>query len=174
MRLVALLLALSLSGPVAAQHSHSATGHEMSGPQETGQSAFAAMAEIVALLRADPDTDWANVDIAALRRHLVDMELVTMGAEVTRSARPAGIRFEIRGAPRVLEAIRAMVPAHAPFLAAETGWDVTTEDFGDGVALLVDGDSDQIQGLGFFGLMTIGAHHQEHHLMMARGAPLRR
>lgn len=170
MRLVALLLALSLSGPVAAQHNHSATGHAMPGPQETGQSAFAAMAEIVALLRADPDTDWANVDIAALRWHLVDMELVTMEAEVTRSVRPAGIRFEIRGAPRVLEAIRAMVPAHAPFLAAETGWEVTTEDLGDGVALLVDGDSDQIQGLGFFGLMTIGAHHQEHHLMMAKGA----
>ncbi|MGZ2260157.1 hypothetical protein [Roseobacter sp. A03A-229] len=171
MRLVTLLLALSLSGPVAAQHNHSATGHVMSGPQETGQSAFAAMAEIVALLRADLDTDWTNVDIAALRRHLVDMELVTMEAEVTRSVLPAGIRFEIRGAPRVLEAIRAMVPAHAPFLAAETGWAVTTEDLGDGVALLVDGDTDQIQGLGFFGLMTIGAHHQEHHLMMAKGAP---
>ena len=170
MRLVSLLLALSLSGPVAAQHSHSATGHAVPDPQETGQSAFAAMAEIVALLRADPDTDWANVDIAALRRHLVDMELVTMEAEVTRSARPAGIRFEVRGAPRVLDAIRTMVPVHAPFLAAETGWDVTTEDLGDGVALLVDGDTDQIQGLGFFGLMTIGAHHQEHHLMMAKGA----
>lgn len=170
MRLVSLLLALSLSGPVAAQHSHSATGHAVPDPQETGQSAFAAMAEIVALLRADPDTDWANVDIAALRRHLVDMELVTMEAEVTRSARPAGIRFEVRGAPRVLDAIRTMVPVHAPFLAAETGWDVTTEDLGDGVALLVDGDTDQIQGLGFFGQMTIGAHHQEHHLMMAKGA----
>ena len=80
MRLVALLLALSLSGPVAAQHSHSAIGHAMPGPQEAGQSAFAAMAEIAALLRADPDTDWANVDIAALRRHLVDMELVTTEA----------------------------------------------------------------------------------------------
>ena len=171
MRLVALLLGLSLSGPVAAQQSHSATGHAMPGPQETGQSAFAAMAEIVALLRADPDTDWAKVDIAALRRHLVDMELVTMEAEVTRSARPAGIRFEVRGGPRVLEAIRSMVPAHAPFLAAETGWDVTTEDLGDGVALLVDGDTDQIQGFGFFGLMTIGAHHQKHHLMMAKGEP---
>ena len=129
------------------------------------------MAEIVELLRADPDTDWANADITALRRHLVDMELVTTEADVIHSVRPAGIRFEIQGAPRVLEAIRAMVPAHAPFLAAETGWEVTTEDLGDGVALLVDGDSDQIQGLGCFGLMTIGAHHQEHHLMIAKGAP---
>jgi len=63
-----------------------------------------------------------------------------------------------------------MVPAHAPFLAAETGWDVVTEELEDGVALSVDGDAAQIQGLGFFGLMTIGAHHQEHHLMMAKGA----
>ena len=45
-----------------------------------------------------------------------------------------------------------------------------TEDLEDGVALSVDGDAAQIQGLGFFGLMTIGAHHQEHHLMMAKGA----
>ena len=87
-----------------------------------------------------------------------------------RMLTPEGARFEIRGTPRVLEAIRAMVPAHAPFLAAETGWDVVTEDLEDGVALSVDGDAAQIQGLGFFGLMTIGAHHQEHHLMMAKGA----
>ena len=37
-------------------------------------------------------------------------------------------------------------------------------------SISVDGDAAQIQGLGFFGLMTIGAHHQAHHLMMAKGA----
>lgn len=37
-----------------------------------------------------------------------------------------------------------MVPAHAPFFAAETGWDVVTEDLEDGVALSVDGDAAQI------------------------------
>lgn len=170
MRFLAVLFAISMASPLAAQHTHSAGGHAMRGPQETGQATFAALAEIVAILRADPDTDWMSVDIAGLRRHLVDMDLVTTKADVTRIMRQDGARFEIRGTPRVLEAIRAMVPAHAPFLASETGWNVATEPLDDGVALIVDGDAAQIQGLGFFGLMTIGAHHQEHHLMMAKGA----
>ena len=121
------------------------------------------------ILREDPETDWNAVDIAALRRHLVDMDLLTTESKVNVIERPEGARFEIRGTQRVLGAIRAMVPAHAPFLAAETGWDVSTEELDDGVALNVDGDTAQIQGLGFFGVMTIGVHHQEHHLMLAKG-----
>lgn len=170
MRLSPLLFATMMATPVAAQYTHSSTDHAMGGAHEAGQSAFAAVAEIVAILKADPETDWERVDIDGLRRHLVDMDVLTNEAVVTRTLRPEGARFEIRGAPRVLEAIRAMVPAHAPFLAGETGWDVVTENLEDGVALIVDGNAAQIQGLGFFGLMTIGAHHQEHHLMMAKGA----
>ena len=45
MRLISLLLAILMAAPAAAQHAHSATGHDMGGPQETGQSAFAALAE---------------------------------------------------------------------------------------------------------------------------------
>jgi len=138
-------------------------------PQETGQSAFAALAEIVVLLQADPETDWGAVNIDKLRDHLVDMDLLTRKAEVTRILRPDGARFEVRGSPRVLSAINTMVPAHAPFLAGETGWSVVSEEMEDGVALIVGGDGEQIQGLGFFGLMTIGVHHQEHHLMIAKG-----
>lgn len=170
MRFLVLILSLSLAAPALAQHSHSGSGHTMDGPQETGQSGFAALTEIVTFLREDPETDWSMVDITALRRHLVDMDLLTTEAEVDVVHRPEGARFEISGSARVLEAIRAMVPAHAPFLAAETGWDVSTEEIGEGVALTVDGDAAQIQGLGFFGMMTIGAHHQEHHLMLAKGA----
>ena len=169
MRLLPLLLAIVMAAPVAAQHAHSATGHDMGAPQETGQSAFAALAEIVAILQADPETDWERVDIDGLRRHLVDMDLLTRKAEVTRILRPDGARFEVRGSPRVLSAINTMVPAHAPFLAGETGWSVASEEMEDGVALIVGGDGEQIQGLGFFGLMTIGVHHQEHHLMIAKG-----
>ena len=47
MRLAPLLLAIVMATPVSAQHVHSSTGHSMGGPQETGQSAFAALAEIV-------------------------------------------------------------------------------------------------------------------------------
>ena len=169
MRFFFFVASLLFAAPVFAQHSHSGSGHTMDGPQETGQSGFAALAEIVAILREDPETDWSTVNIAALRRHLVDMDLLTTAAEVTLTTDPEGARFEISGTGRVLEAIRAMVPAHAPFLAAETGWNVSTEEIGNGIALIVDGDATQIQALGFFGMMTIGAHHQEHHLMLARG-----
>lgn len=39
-------------------------------PQETGQSAFAAIQEIVTKLEADPATDWSKIDIESLRQHL--------------------------------------------------------------------------------------------------------
>ena len=169
MRFPILVFSLLVAAPAFAQHSHSGNVHTMAGPQESGQSGFAALTEIVTILRDDPETDWSTVDIAALRRHLVDMDLLTMESKVDVIERPEGARFEIQGTQRVLEAIRAMVPAHAPFLAAETGWDVSTEELEDGVALIVDGDAPQIEGLGFFGVMTIGAHHQEHHLMLAKG-----
>lgn len=170
MRLAILVLSLFVAAPAFSQHSHSGSAHSEAGPQETGQSGFAALTEIVTILREDPNTDWNTVDIAALRRHLVDMHLLTTEAEVEVIQLPGGTRFEISGTERVKGAIRAMVPAHAPFLAAEMGWDVSTEELQNGVALIVDGDAAQIQGLGFFGIMTIGAHHQEHHLMLARGA----
>src|SRR5437764_5713379 len=35
-----------------------------------GQAAFGAIQEVVELLEADPTTDWAKVNIAALREHL--------------------------------------------------------------------------------------------------------
>nr|WP_187432018.1 hypothetical protein [Roseobacter litoralis] len=39
------------------------------------------------------------------------------------------------------------------------------------IAIQVGSDEElnQILGLGFFGLMTIGAHHQQHHVMIAAG-----
>ena len=36
-------------------------------PTQPGQEAFAAIQEIVAMLEADPRTDWSKVDIDALR-----------------------------------------------------------------------------------------------------------
>ena len=170
MRFIYLFISLLLAAPSHAQHSDIGSGDAMDVPHETGQSGFTTLAEIVAILRGDPRTDWSTVNIAALRQHLVDMDLLTTDSEIDVIKRREGARFEIRGTPRVLEAIRAMVPAHAPFLAAETGWDVSTEEIEGGLSLIVDGDPGQIQGLGFFGVMTIGAHHQQHHLMLAKGA----
>jgi hypothetical protein len=36
---------------------------------------------VLAILDADPKTDWSNVDLEALRQHLIDMNEVTLRAD---------------------------------------------------------------------------------------------
>lgn len=164
-----------LSGPHASEVSPN--GHlahsDGTTPREPGQSAFAAIAEIVALLDADPETDWSRVDIGALREHLVDMDRLTLGATASASIVDNTATFRVSGSGDVLRAIKAMVPAHGRELDNLDGWQVRTEATSDGVllAITVDDPSEivRIQALGFFGLITLGSHHQPHHLAMARG-----
>lgn len=167
-RPLAVLLMLAAT-PSMAQHAHSAMEPSEAGPTETGQSAFAALAEIVALLRDDDTTDWATVDIPALQRHLVDMDLLTTQAVSVATSTSTGAVFEVSGSGEVIDALLRMVPAHAPFLDAETGWTTDVAVTPDGVTMTVTGHAPMIQGLGFHGLMSVGAHHQEHHLMIASG-----
>jgi hypothetical protein len=65
-----------------------------------------------------------------------------------------------------------MVPAHTNELVA-LGWSASTQDLPNGIKLVVtSGDPHQVvrlKALGFLGLMVQGAHHQPHHLMMAKG-----
>ena len=159
-----LAVALLMSVPASAQHAH-----KHAAPTEVGQSAFAAMAEIVELLRQNPHTDWDTVDIRALQRHLVDMELLATQAEAKETVVDGSVQFDVTGAPNVVKALHRMVPAHAPFLDAETGWTTEVERNDRGVIVRVSGDAQMISALGFHGLMTIGAHHQEHHLGIATG-----
>ena len=100
MRYSLFVLPLLLAAPAFAQHSHSGSSPMTAGLRETGQSGFAALTEIVTILREDPETDWNTFDIAALRRHLVDMDLLTTEAEVDVIQRAQEARFEIRGTPR--------------------------------------------------------------------------
>jgi hypothetical protein len=142
-------------------------------PVEPGQAAFAAIQEIVALLEADPETEWGKVDIDALRRHLVDMDNVTMRAQVTSEPVDGGMRFVVTGDPEVAPSIRRMVTAHATAMTGAGGWAMTAGTRDDGAVLTVtsmrQGDAAKIKALGFFGIMTRGMHHQQHHLMIARG-----
>ena len=151
-----------------AQHAHTSGS-----PSETGQSQFAAIAETVTLLRDDPNTDWAQVDIKALRDHLVDMDNVTTRASVERKVDGSSVMFMVSGDDVVVASIRRMVLAHSPMLQGTSDWTVIAGDLGNGAWMLVqvgsDEDLNQVLGLGFFGLMTIGAHHQQHHLMIATG-----
>ena len=82
-------------------------------PTQPGQSAFAAIQEIVAILEADPKTDWSRVNIEALRQHLIDMDNVTLRAAVAMEPIEGGARFTVTGAGPVRDSIRRMVAAHA-------------------------------------------------------------
>lgn len=145
-------------------------------PKEAGQAAFAAIAEIVAMLTDDPDTDWSKVDINRLREHLVDMNALTINAEVESIQASTAVEFTISGTGVTLRAIQAMVPAHAKELAKTPGWHVAAAKTDTGATLVVGSDYPteltKINALGFFGLMATGAHHQPHHLGMASGLHL--
>jgi hypothetical protein len=157
--------------PAWAQHSHSSHGGV--DVLETGQAQFASIAEIVAVLRNDPDTDWDHVDIQALRDHLVDMDNVTTRSMVAVKEESTRVIFTIAGDADVAASIQNMVIAHSPMLEAETGWSVASAIVPNGATMTItvteDAQRSQLLGLGFYGVMTIGAHHQGHHLMIAKG-----
>lgn len=142
-------------------------------PTEPGDGAFAAIAEIVAILFADPETDWSRVDIDGLREHLVDMNQLVLGASVSSEPLSDGLRMRIDTSGRPGEAAFRMVPAHGPVLAAETGWQSEVASDGEEIVWTVTGADENaaalIQALGFFGLMATGDHHRAHHLALVRG-----
>ncbi|QKC95792.1 hypothetical protein [Mesorhizobium sp. NZP2298] len=147
-----------------------ATGAEV--PTEPGQGAFAAIQEIVAILEADPHTDWSKVDIDALRAHLVDMNAVTLAADVKSEPVAGGTRFLVTGSGAVRDSVRRMVKAHAATMNGVDGWRFDASDIDGGASLTVwppAADAAKLRGLGFFGLMAQGMHHQHHHMMIARG-----
>jgi hypothetical protein len=178
------LLVLGVTATVSAvavaqhDHHHPASASHPSGaalgqPTEVGQGAFAALAEIVSLLERDPSTDWEKVDIGALRDHLVDMERLTVDAEVTESAIEGGLEILVGGPAAAVEAARRMVPAHAAMVAGGRGWKVRVEDRGPTLRVLWTTDDPggvaRIRGLGLFGMIATGDHHQPHHWSIASG-----
>lgn len=177
-----LLAAALLAAPIVVHAQHQGhDGQDMAGmamggsatPVESGQAAFGALTEIVALLEADPRTDWSKVNIDALRDHLVDMDNLTLRARVIATAVPGGTRFEVAGDGPARDSIRRMARSHAAMVGGQAGEHVTVADAPEGVTMTVVSDDPagarKIRALGFFGIMSGGAHHQQHHLMMARG-----
>jgi hypothetical protein len=141
-------------------------------PTMPGQDAFGTIQEVVQLLQADRTTDWSKVNISALRRHLIDMNEVTLHAAAAERMLDNGIEIAVTGEGRTLEAIKRMVPAHVSELR-EIGWIAKSEDLANGVKLTVTASEAQplakLKALGFMGIMVQGGHHQPHHLMMAKG-----
>lgn len=179
--LAALVLFIPLAGQAQSNHDsgdrHAGHGMAMDArsgvPSQPGQAAFAAIQEIVDILVADPNTDWSTVDIDALRRHLVDMSNVTLHANVDTIPVDGGIRYEVTGSGEVRGSIRRMIEAHAATMNGRDGWSYQREDRPQGAAMTVivadPADRAKLRGLGFFGVLALGMHHQAHHLMIATG-----
>ena len=177
-----LILASLLAAPAFAQehtagmdhnaHSAGMTAIEITEP---GQSAFAAIEQIVSALEMDPSTDWSKVDIAGLREHLRDMNMVFSDAEATGETVVGGMHFTVTGTGRVREAIRNMTIAHAGVMDGVDGWGYAAEEHPDGATMTIMAppfDMPRLQALGFFGVMATGMHHQDHHFAMATGGGL--
>ena len=141
-------------------------------PAMAGQDAFGAIQEVVRILEADPSTDWSKVNIAALREHLIDMNEVTLRAVATQRALDNGVEITVTG--QTARATRSSAWFRRTRVSlAVNGWTARTEELPDGVTLVVTStDPKQVvrlKALGFMGIMVQGAHHQPHHLMMAKG-----
>jgi hypothetical protein len=151
------------------KHSSVATDDVL--PAETGQSAFAAIQEIVALLEANPRTDWSKVNIESLRQHLIDMNNVTMDAVVVTSQTGDGLQFSVSGEGAVAASIRRMIMGHVKTMNGVDGWKFTAEPFEKGAVMSVTPPGQismsKLRALGFIGIMTRGMHHQQHHWMLA-------
>jgi hypothetical protein len=83
-----------------------------------------------------------------------------------------GLEIVVTGQGRTLGAIKRMVPAHAQELAG-LGWSARTQELPNGMKLVVTTSDPRaivkLKALGFIGIMAQGAHHQAHHLLMAKG-----
>lgn len=155
------------------QHSVTKALSNHTTPVEAGHDGFGTIAEIVTILSNNPNTDWTRVNITGLRNHLLDMDRLISSAKVEEQKVTGGIRFNITGEAEVINSIQNMVVAHAIELNKLAEYTTMTEVIDNGIALTITSKADntvaKIKGLGFFGLMTTGSHHQKHHLAMALG-----
>jgi hypothetical protein len=112
------------------------------------------------------------VNIEALRQHLIDMDNVTLHADVKSEAVEGGMNFIVSGTGPIRDSIQRMVMAHAATMNGVGGWQFAAAITDTGATLTVKTpapDVEKLRGLGFIGVLTHGMHHQMHHLMIARG-----
>ena len=162
---------IAVPGIVLAQTAH--THQQGTVPTMPGQDAFGTVQEIVQILEADPKTDWSKVNLEALRQHLIDMNEVTLKAEAAPKHIDGGLEITITGNDRTLVAIQRMIPAWVETMNGHQGWGTKAAPLPNGEVLTVTAtdpkEVQHIRGLGFIGLLVSGAHHQPHHLAMAKG-----
>lgn len=174
--LVAAVVLLCAGRTAQAQsHDHAQMSAGAPRASQPGEAAYAAIAEIVRLLQADPNTDWSRVDLEQLRRHLADMHEVTINSAVAQKQVAGGFEAAVTGAARTAAAIQRMARAHARATAQDTRFEVAVTDLPNGARVRVvarqkdERAAQMLRGLGFIGWLTLEDHHAPHHLMIARG-----
>lgn len=179
MRAIALItvgcaLALPVHGDPAGGMAHEhgdMAGMTASPLTSPGNDAFGAIQEVVQTLMADPNTDWSRIDLEPLREHLVDMQNFTVNVDVTQAPIENGFEAKVRPTtPAAAGSLARAFAAHPAFLKQETGWDMRVARQGDTYLVRVTTANPKevakIRGLGYIGIMAMGAHHQRHHWMM--------
>ena len=142
-------------------------------PRLVGQEALGAVQEVVGLLMADPETDWTEISIARLRRHLIDLDDLMLHADVAERPSAGGLAAVVRGRDRTLAAVRRLVPAHAEKMTGFRDWKVSARDDGESIQVKLTSDDpaevEVVRALGFFGFMASGVHHPHQLMAVARG-----
>ena len=96
-----------------------------------------------------------------------------MRSSVTSTSLPNGARFDVRGTGSVIAAIRRMTKSHSTMSDNLPNQTTQVTETPAGASLTVTSSdpavAQNIRGLGFYGMLTGGVHHQLHHLKMAQG-----
>ena len=175
--LVTLVIMLMFLGPTATAYGQHQMHHNDTGTPltEPGNDIFGTIQEVVQKLEANPDTDWSQVNLEALRQHLLDMKAFTEEVEVVSKREITnGVAFTVRpNSERAVQALGRLFKMHPPMLKREKGWQMQATQNEDDWTVRCTTDTasevEKIRALGYIGLLAEGAHHQRHHWMIATG-----
>lgn len=169
---IAFFLIFGITGTAYGQHDM----HQNRTPlTETGNDIFGTIQEVVHELEANSDTDWSQVNLEALRQHLLDMKAFTEEVEVLRkSPLEKGIEITVRPqSKRAVQAMKKLLSMHPDMIQQEKGWKMDAQQDGNNWIITCTTDEEteveKIRALGYIGLLVEGAHHQLHHWMIATG-----
>ncbi|MDZ7657716.1 hypothetical protein [Fodinibius sp.] len=169
---VAVFIIFGITGTAYGQHNM----HQNSTPlTEPGNDIFGTIQEVVQKLEANPDTDWSQVNLEALRQHLLDMKAFTEEVEIlSKDQIEKGIAITVRPhSERAVQALEKLFSMHPDMIKKEKGWDMNAKQNGNNwmITCTTNNESEvqKIRALGYIGLLSEGAHHQLHHWMIATG-----
>jgi len=163
-----ILFALSFNNTNAQNHGST----PLSAP---GNQIFGAIKETITALEQDPNTNWEQVKLEALRQHLLDMKAFTEEVEVLeKQPIEQGVELQVKpSTKRAKVALKRVLSMHPMMLKKEKGWTMQSDrENGMWIITCTSTNSNEvpkIRALGYIGLLAAGAHHQHHHWMIATG-----